>query len=173
MKTIFNTFFWILLVAQSAIAQNSVVSFKHITTNDGLSQSTVTSILQDDQGFIWFGTHDGLNRYDGKTIKVYKNDPANPKSLSNNFINALLMDRSGNIWIGSNEGGLIYFDLETETFTAYKYIDKDSVTSIRVNCVEQDSDGNLWVGTYEHGLNYFDVKSKRFTTYMHDPADST
>ncbi len=169
MKAIVNTFIFLLTVSCS-VAQNGTVTFKHITTNDGLSQSTITSILQDDDGFIWFGTQDGLNRYDGRALKVYKNDPSNPKSLSNNFIHALFKDRDGNIWIGSDEGGLIFFDRELESFTAYKYAVRNSTTyNNRVNSIAQDRDGNLWVGTFGDGLNHFDVKTKQFTNFVNDP----
>ena len=89
MKAISHTFL-LLFIATYSLAQNDLVLFKHITTNNGLSQSTISSIAQDDDGFMWFGTHDGLNRYDGKSIKVYRNIPSNPKSLSHNFIQACL-----------------------------------------------------------------------------------
>jgi ligand-binding sensor domain-containing protein len=78
MKTFFATFF-LAITSPVLLAQQSTISFRHITTNDGLSQSNVTSIIQDREGFLWFGTQDGLNRYDGKTLKVYKNDPSNNK----------------------------------------------------------------------------------------------
>ena len=91
MKAIWNTSLF-LFIASVAVAQHDIF-FRHITTNEGLSQSTVTSIIQDDEGFMWFGTHDGLNKFDGSTVKVYKNDPQNPKSISHNLIHTLFKDR--------------------------------------------------------------------------------
>lgn len=169
MKAIVNAIF-LLSIVSCSLAQNGTVTFKHITTNEGLSQSTVTSILQDDDGFIWFGTQDGLNRYDGKSIKVYKNDPLNAQSLGTNFIHTLFKDRDGNIWIGSDGGGLILFDKEHEVFSSYKYTSAYNATyNNRINSIAQDRDGNLWVGTFGDGLAYFDIKTKAFTSYVYDP----
>jgi signal transduction histidine kinase/CheY-like chemotaxis protein/ligand-binding sensor domain-containing protein len=172
MKAIFYTFLLLFIVSYS-VAQDDLVLFKHITTNDGLSQNTISSIVQDDDGFIWFGTHDGLNRYDGKSIKVYRNIPSNPKSLSHNFIHTLFKDRDGNIWIGSDQGGLIFFDQDADTFTAYKYHSIDSGTfNNRINAIEQDPDGNLWIGTFGGGIKYFDVKSRKFISgFVHEPGN--
>ena len=79
------------------------IRFKRLSTVDGLSQTMVTSILQDDQGFIWFGTQYGLNRYDGYKFKVFKHDPGLPDSLSGVYIHALFKDRSGKIWISNDQ----------------------------------------------------------------------
>src|SRR5215472_2653935 len=78
--------------------------FTHITTNDGLSQGYVTAILQDRRGFMWFATRDGLNRYDGNSFVVYKNNPNDPASLGSNFIQALMEDDDGDLWIATNTG---------------------------------------------------------------------
>lgn len=171
MKATLNILLLLFIVTYS-VAQDDIVLFKHITTNEGLSQSTITSILQDDDGFMWFGSQDGLNRYDGKSIKVYRNDPSNKKSLSHNFIHTLFKDRDGDIWIGSDQGGLIFFDKEADTFTSYKYLSIDSSTfNNRVNSIAQDRDGNLWIGTFGDGLKHFNVKNKKFTDFIHDPKD--
>ena len=81
------------------------LKFTHLTTNDGLSQSYVTAILQDRRGFMWFATRDGLNRYDGNAFVVYKHNPNDPGSLSANFIQDLIEDDDGNLWIATNTGG--------------------------------------------------------------------
>src|SRR5688572_12320151 len=174
MKAIWITVL-ILFTVCTSWAQNAIISFKHITTNEGLSHSTVTSIIQDDQGFIWFATQDGLNKFDGKTLRVYKNDPSNPKSISHNFIQELFKDREGNIWIGSNEGGLIFFDRKTDSFTSWEDISKDTskISSPRVDAINQDREGNLWIGTYGGGLNIINAKTHRVTCYRHNPKDST
>ena len=83
---------------QGAHAPVRHLKFSHLTTNDGLSQGYVTAILQDRRGFMWFATRDGLNRYDGNTFIVYKNNPNDPTSLSSNFIQALMEDDHGDLW---------------------------------------------------------------------------
>ena len=80
------------------------LKFTHLTTNDGLSQGYVVAILQDHRGFMWFGTRDGLNRYDGNAFVVYKNNPNDPSSLSSNFIQDLMEDDHGYLWIATNTG---------------------------------------------------------------------
>lgn len=173
MKAIFKILV-LLITAGSSFGQNGAIAFKHITTDEGLSQSTITGILQDDDGFMWFATHDGLNKYDGNTIRIYKYDPTNPKSLSHNFIHTIFKDRSSNLWLGTDEGGLIFFDRENDSFTSYNHNPEDStsLSHVRVQTIEQDPDGNLWVGTYGGGINYFDVKSGRFTRYRHEPNNN-
>ena len=80
--------------------------FDRISLEQGLSQSTVFCMIQDSQGFMWFGTEDGLNKYDGYSFTVYKHDPEDPNSLGGNWIQAILEDSSGTLWIGTREGGL-------------------------------------------------------------------
>ena len=95
------------------------LKFTHLTTNDGLSQSYVTAILQDRRGFMWFATRDGLNRYDGNTFVVYKHNPNDPGSLSSNFIQDLMEDDQGYLWIATNTG-VNKFDPTTERVTRYR-----------------------------------------------------
>ena len=90
--------------AQGGHALVNDLKFTHLTTNDGLSQGYVTAILQDRRGFMWFATRDGLNRYDGNTFVVYKNNPNDPGSLSSNFIQDLIEDDHGYLWIATNTG---------------------------------------------------------------------
>ena len=87
----------------SANAQAPTLRFEHLGQDQGLSESTVTSILEDQKGFMWFGTYDGLNRYDGNTFSIYRNDPRDPPSLSGTRIasNGLLEDHEGILWVGT------------------------------------------------------------------------
>ena len=94
--------------------------FEHLTTEQGLSQGRVTGIVQDRQGFMWFGTHAGLNKYDGYDFKVYYPDPDDANSLAPGFIWALHEDVAGMLWIGTS-GGLNRFDPATETFTHFRH----------------------------------------------------
>lgn len=155
------------LLPQNLMAQQGNLKFTHISTQDGLSQVNVTCILQDSRGFMWFGTRDGLNRYDGYKFKVYKNVLNDSSSLSNNFIQALMEDSKGNIWVGTLGGGINKFDRVTNSFTSYQHNPKDpnSISSNSINKIIEDHQGNLWIATYQ-GLNLFDTKSKRFTSNL-------
>jgi PAS domain S-box-containing protein len=153
-------------------APGSLVRFLHLTQEDGLSQNAGLAFLQDSRGFVWIGTQDGLNRYDGHTFTVYKNDPDNPTSLNYNSINALMEDRDGQIWIGTWGGGLNRFDPRTQQFTRFLHdpntptsLSNDNVTSLR-----QDAAGTIWVGTLG-GLDRLDPQTNGFTHYRNDPND--
>src|SRR5210317_1825502 len=109
--------------------------FEHLSIEDGLSQITVHSILQDSQGFLWFGTEDGLNRYDGYDFVVYKNSQKDSGSLSNNYIWALEQDQTGNIWIGTDGGGLNKYNPITKNFSRFLH-DPDDDKSIGSNVIQ-------------------------------------
>jgi ligand-binding sensor domain-containing protein len=110
----------------TGFSQKQSLKFQHITSNEGLSQSNVQCILQDSRGYMWFGTEDGLNRYDGYSIKVYRTDPSKPNTLSSDFIKDIVEDSAGNLWVATWGGGLNRFDRKLETFTAYKKNEKDT-----------------------------------------------
>ncbi len=137
------------------------IYFESITTANGLSQSDINTIHQDKDGFMWFGTHDGLNRYDGHSFKIYKPNPDNKFSISSNLIYRIEDDKDGNLWIGSTGGGLIYFDRTTEKFTTYKQKkgDAGSLNSNYISGVYRDSKNRLWVGT-DKGINMLDLSSE-------------
>ncbi|MBL7884597.1 MAG: hypothetical protein JNL69_11045, partial [Bacteroidia bacterium] len=100
-----------LFLANYSVAQE--LKFTHITSDQGLSMGVVNCVLQDSKGFMWFGTQDGLNKYDGYTITNYKHNQLDSNSISNNFIYSLYEDKSGVLWIGTNGGGLDAFNLST------------------------------------------------------------
>ncbi|MEJ5312112.1 MAG: two-component regulator propeller domain-containing protein [Anaerolineae bacterium] len=163
----------VLNCASAVMAQQGPdIKFDFISMEQGLSSALVMGIAQDSQGFMWFGTQDGLDKYDGYDFTVYKNDPDDPHSLSNNFILALYVDRSGVLWVGT-WGGLNRFDAATERFSAYRY-DPDDPTSLgddKVQVILEDSSGALWVGTENGGLNRLDRETGHFTRYQHNPED--
>src|ERR1700730_6187534 len=145
------------------------LKFTHLTTSDGLSQGYVTAILQDRRGFMWFATRDGLNRYDGNTFVVYKNNPNDSASLSSNFLQDLIEDDNGYLWISTNTG-VNRFDPATERCTRYLHEvnDADGIGSTYVTSIARDSGGYLWFGTVDSGLDRFDPRSGRFTHYRND-----
>jgi len=151
------------------------IKFEHISISDGLSQSVVNCILQDWQGFMWFGTQDGLNRYDGYKFTVYKNERGNKNSLSNNYIYCIYEDRLGNIWVGTTNGGLNKYDREKDSFINYMHNSNNnsSLSHNRIRAICEDHLGNLWIGTSFGGLNKFIKDENRFIRYKKDPDDSS
>ncbi|GAB3013695.1 sensor histidine kinase [Spirosoma pulveris] len=160
---------------QALQAQSKTGQFIYLTTRDGLSQDNVTCILQDRRGFMWFGTQDGLNRFDGYTYTVYRNDSRKVNSLSHNFIHTVFEDKQGNLWVGTDDGGLSLFDASTETFTNYKHLagKTNSLSHNKVMAITQDAYGYLWVGTAGGGLDRFDPQRKTFTHFTHQAANPT
>lgn len=145
------------------------ILFSHMTTRDGLSQASITSITQDSQGFIWFGTQEGLNRYDGKKVEVFDHDYKDPTSLSHDWVWSLSPGKDGSMWVGTDGGGLSHFDPETKQFRHFRNEpdNSNSLSGDRVRVVYQDSQGILWIGTDGEGLNRFDITSGTFTRYQH------
>ncbi|MFD2934210.1 two-component regulator propeller domain-containing protein [Spirosoma flavum] len=162
-----------LLVVQTANAQRQNIRFTHLTTNQGLSQNNVTCILQDRRGFMWFGTQDGLNKYDGYTYTLYRNDPQKSSSLSHSYIRTLFEDKQGRLWVGTDDGGLSLFDANTESFINYKHIPglKNSLSYNKVIAIAQDAKGYLWIGTDGGGLDRFNPEQKTFTHFTHQAAN--
>jgi len=157
-------------VSVCSFCQTPTIKFEHIGADAGLSQSNGTAILQDSRGFMWFGTQDGLNRYDGYTFVVYKNNPRDSASLSNSYVKDLVEDSKGNIWVATLGGGLNKFNRELDRFTQYRHdkTNRSSLSDDFVNCITEDSGGDLWVGTETGGLNRLDANTGRFTSYRYD-----
>lgn len=135
-------------------AQKSTIKFKRITMADGLSQSIIFCMMQDSKGFLWFGTQDGLNKYDGYNFVVYKPDPDNPNSLSDNIISDLCEDRSGVIWVAAGTLGLTKFDPRTERYFRYPINpgERGFINTGFLNSVCATRSGEIWVGSQGAGL---------------------
>ncbi|MDR6781558.1 ligand-binding sensor domain-containing protein/CheY-like chemotaxis protein/AraC-like DNA-binding protein [Pedobacter africanus] len=144
-----------------AYGQKSKMSFNHLTVENGLSQSSVLSIAQDSMGFMWFGTKDGLNKYNSRSFEIYKREKGNKSSLSSSQnINALITDRKGNLWVGTQKGLNRYLP-EKNAFKRYLHNAKDS-SSLSNNIIRslyEDKKGNIWVGT-DSGLNKLGTDGK-------------
>ncbi len=138
--------------------------FRRISTDDGLSQSVVLCMAQDRRGFMWFGTEDGLNRYDGYSFVTYRYDPLDSNSLSSSYIWSLHEDRDGLLWIGTWGGGINCFDPIRNSFTRYRHdpTDTTTISHDRVTAVLEDSLGTLWACTAGGGMNRFDRTTRRF-----------
>ncbi len=154
-----------LISATTATAQKKYeLSYSEISLEQGLSQSTVTSIVQDSVGFVWIGTNDGLNRYDGLSIKVYNYQRDKPSSISNGWINSMVYDAKGQLWIGTNRG-LNRYNFKTDSFEhVFQDTTKaDTLSGLPDNYIFQistDSKNRLWVAT-QLGL-VFTEDGKRF-----------
>lgn len=164
------------LVLMPAImyAQAPKIKFKQIAIEQGLSNSWVEAIYQDSRGFMWFGTRDGLNRYDGNQIKVYRNAPKDTNSISDNFIQSITEDHDHNLWIGTTNG-LNVFSPSKGVFTRYKHntANPKSISANNVTRVYEDKKNNIWVTTREGGLNLFNKTTNTFYSFLHNPADKT
>ena len=160
------------LNVDSNIAPGSVVQFEHLSIEDGLSQNAGLAIFQDSKGYLWIGSQDGLNRYDGFAFKIYKHNPEDPSSISHNSILAITEDKDGYLWIGTWGGGLDRFDPVTETFVSYRSdpTEPASLSSDTVTSIKQDSSGALWVGTLA-GLDRYDPSKNGFDHFRNDPND--
>jgi signal transduction histidine kinase/CheY-like chemotaxis protein/ligand-binding sensor domain-containing protein len=171
---IYYYLFLLLIFPATTFAQKKQLEFDHFKTNQGLSQSNVLCILQDSKGFMWFGTREGLNKYDGYKFTVYKNDPKNKNSISGNFISCIIESRDGNIWIATRGGGLSKYDTEKDLFINYKHEEKNanSISSNSVNAVLEDEKGNIWAGTEDAGLNMLDTHTGKFEHLSHDKNDA-
>lgn len=144
------------------------LEFEHITLQDGLSQSSVYAICQDQRGFMWFGTQDGLNKYDGYKFTAYHKTPGErSNSLSDNWVKAIIEDQKGFLWIGTDKG-LNRFHHKTQTFREFLNNPKDTKSLInnKVNVLLEDRKGSIWVGT-SFGLDYYDAQQDNFRHISH------
>ncbi len=136
-------------------AQNETLRFEQIGIEEGLSNNNVKNILQDSKGYLWFGTMDGLNKYDGYSFTKYRLDPLDSNSLPQNSIYTLWEDKYGSIWVGTFEG-LCRFDRSTEKFTRYKPSTNAKFSDPNISAVNEDSDGMMWAGNFSGQLCRFD-----------------
>ena len=139
--------------------------FKNLSIRNGLSQNTVNAILQDRKGFMWLGTKDGLNRYDGLSFRKFKHDAANPRSIGNSFITSLYEDFNGNIWVGTDAGVYIYYH-EKEAFEEF---DCQSLEKTRiersVSMIAGDKQGRVWIAVEAQGMFCYDARQKLLRNY--------
>ena len=146
---------------QDCIAQSGDLRFEHIGIEEGLSGENVSAIMQDRKGYIWFGTWDGLNKYDGYTFTKYRFDTFDPNSISQNFIYTIFEDSHGTIWVSTFEG-LCKFDRTTEKFTRYKPSPKARFADPNIGVITEDRDGMIWVGSWSTGVCRFNPQTGKF-----------
>lgn len=162
----------LLFFSMLAYSQNQDFRFAHLTTDNGLSQSNITCILQDRKGFMWFGTFNGLNRYDGYEFEVFHYRPNDSQSLSHNYISMLFEDHNGYLWVGTSDG-LNRYNRQMHSFKSYKHQDNNpnSISDNQIETIFEDSKGRLWIGTRNGGLALFHPENESFIHYFHDEND--
>lgn len=156
-KKLYVTLFYVVLSPCILIAQQNSVQFNHLAVEDGLSQSTVQTILQDSQGYMWFGTQNGLNKYNGYDITIYNSSIEDSTSINGNDIRVLYEDNDNRLWIGSQSGGLNLYNREKDRFRHFTAISEDwrTLSANAVWAILEDSQDTFWVGT-SYGLNIMD-----------------
>ena len=159
--------------SESAVIDPGILRFEHLEVTEGLSENTILTIFQDRQGFLWFGTREGLNKFDGYDFTIYKTDPNDPESLSDSWITDIVETADGALWIGTYYGGLNRFDPVRGTFEHFLPDPQasNSLPSERINDLFLDSEGTLWVGT-RNGLSRLNPDGLSFTTLINDPEES-
>ncbi len=149
------------------VNQDPYFKFDHITVKDGLSNNKVLDIFQDKYGFIWIGTIDGLNKYNGYDIESFRHDPADSSSISGNLITSITEDIYGNLWIGTKTG-LNKYDLEKNGFLRFNYDEKTGNLSDEfVRALFADRNGVLWIETADGALHKYDVAMDSLSKYKH------
>ena len=186
--TIALLIFVLITTPNFLVSQTQNFRITHYTINEGLSHNYVYCILQDSKGFMWFGTRDGLNKFDGYNFTHYKHKPFDNKSIAHNIISDLLEDKDGMIWIATSGGGLCRYDRFKNEFISLKHNlnNSHSLSDDFLKCLYLDDSGKLWIGTVG-GLSVLDIPSaeKRrkknpclpldsiftFVNYQHDPSN--
>jgi ligand-binding sensor domain-containing protein/signal transduction histidine kinase len=160
--------FAIVILSASVKAQHPNLEFETYDTRQGLSQNLVFTIVQDKKGFLWFGTDEGLNRFDGHEFKIFRHDSRNKNSIIDNSIHGLTVDNDGVLWIGTNNGLSRYYP-ETE-FIEQLPIDINNSDPFKpkgttINELKKDNDGRIWIAYLGAGVDVYDPATKKFTHY--------
>lgn len=139
--------------------------FNHLTIDDGLSQSNVVTVHQDSAGFMWFGTENGLNRYDGYEFTHYLRERGNPEALASDYIFDIEEDANGNLWIATNGGGLSLWERKSDSFSTWQYEagEPEGLSANVVRSLMIDEAGTVWIGTQDAGIDRYDPASGEFT----------
>ena len=166
LKSRISSVFIAVLILTSFFFKSSSqeINFKHITINDGLSQNAVFAIMKDSRGFMWFGTKDGLNKYNGYNFLIYQHNPFDTTTLSANYITSIFEDSSGLIWVGTYDRGINVYDRSKEIFHRVD-LGKDGLSlrnTFEIKAIDEDSQGNIWIATSGDGLFRVKVNQENF-----------
>ncbi len=160
-------------VTTNLSSQQFKSNFKRLTTENGLSQNNINALLQDNDSFMWIGTDNGLNKYDGYEFVVYKSNPRDSTTLSNNKISGLGEDSNGTIWIGTDGGGVSKYDPKTNSFKQYvqKPNDSSKITHNYIYNLFVDSKDRVWAGNWD-GLDLYNPDRDIFERVFTSPLDN-
>lgn len=150
------------------------IEFHRLSHEAGLNQSPTDAIFQDSEGYMWFGTHDGLYKYNGYEVEVYTYDPDDPNSINYNEIRTIFEDANNNLWFGTRGRGLALYNRDKDHFITYKVNQENPPAGPSENTIYgivQHKEGYLWIAT-ENGLNRFDVKNETFQHFFAEPDNS-
>jgi len=158
--------------ASDAMPEARPMYFEHLTMRDGLSQSTVMSVLQDSQGYLWLGTESGLDRYDGYTIREYRRERGNEHGLANDYVWSIVEDGNSDLWLATWGGGVARWDRKTDRFERFRHDPRDpaSLSSDLVRMVLIDPSGYIWAATDE-GLDVLDPHTHCARHFRHREGD--
>lgn len=143
--------------------------FQHIGKEQGLPHPVVNAMVQDQVGFVWFATEYGVGRWDGYRMRVYQNEPQNPRSLPGNYVRCLFVDQQGRLWLGSQGSGLARYDPETDDFVTIS-VGKNGLSNQNVNALADDGHGGVWVAS-DGGLDHIEANGK-IRQFRHDARDA-
>ncbi|HEY2275459.1 MAG TPA: two-component regulator propeller domain-containing protein, partial [Steroidobacteraceae bacterium] len=160
-------------VAGAPIPAIRPMYFEHLTMRDGLSMSTVNSILQDSQGYVWLATEAGLNRYDGYTVRQFRRERGNEHALASDYVWSIAEDSHGDLWLATDGGGVARWERATETFQQFRHdpAHMESLASDRVRALLIDAKGLIWAGTKDQGLDVLDPQTGSVRHFRHRDAD--
>ena len=160
--------------AAAPVPDSRPIYFEHLTMRDGLSQSTVMSILQDSKGYLWLATESGLDRYDGYSIRAYRRERGNGHGLASDYIWTIAEDAHGDLWLATVGGGVARWDRRTDTFQQFRHdpANPDSLASDMVRTLAIDASGRIWVGTFENGLDVLDPQTGKAQHFRHRKDDA-
>jgi len=149
------------------------MSFEHLTTREGLSQSTVMSILQDSHGYLWLATESGLDRFDGNSIREYRRERGNEHALPSDYIWSIAEDSSGDIWLATDGGGVARWERSTEQFQQFRHDPRNShsLASDAIRTLLIDSQGRIWAGTFDRGVDVLDPRTGDVRHFRHRDGD--
>lgn len=171
-KVAFAILFYFLLPFISKEVQALPFRFIQYEVEDGLPSNTVRCITQDSRGFMWFGTENGLSRFDGYTFKVFQTNPGDSTSLGNNYIYALLEDSRNSFWVGSDEGAYLY-DPEMETFSFFdRQTSEGEMIRSQISCIQEDGEGNIWFATLGQGIFVFNHRTNELVQHTADQSNT-
>ena len=160
----------LMLMTAGSRADQLPMVFSQLTMEDGLSQASVTDILQDSQGFVWLATENGLNRYDGREVRRYYRARNKSDGLASDFIWAMAEDPAGNLWLATEGGGVAVWNRRSDSFRSFRHVPGDvhSLSSDSTRNLLIDRQGQVWITTHDAGLNRLDPATGNVTRYTHD-----